>query len=370
MDFRKEDKIAELLAKSISGGITSEEQAVLDEWAARAAANKSVYDEAAEGVLVGNYDRAAAGIDKAGEQAAINARIGGRRRSRLARRLAGATAAAAVLVGAIIILWNVGRTDDKLTRVPAYENHMAVITIGNTEPVYLTDNENELEWRGVAEAAPASEMYVVKIAIPRGSEYKIRLSDGTLVWLNSETTIEYPKEFTGDKRNVRLTGEAYFEVARDEERPFSVTLANAEVRVLGTSFNVSAYPSDDTTLATLVSGSVEVAAGKNTVRLTPGSQAAVSTTGAITTREVNTALYTSWTQGFFEFDGMRLYDICAQLSRWYDVEFEFEGDSGYEQFAGAVWKYKPLNEFLEKIGRVTDVAFSYRDGKVTVRPKR
>ena len=200
---------------------------------------------------------------------------------------------------------------------------------------------------------------------------KIRLEDGTTVWLNSESSLIYPEKFTGDKRAVRLSGEGYFEVARDEKKPFIVSVTDMEIKVLGTKFNVTAYQDEKMTTTTLISGAVEVVTPHRSVQLQPGKQAMVQEGGDdITVLEVDVELATSWTAGIFKFDKMALTDICTRLSRWYDIDFVFEGETGKEKFTGGTWKYVPLKDFLSKIERVTNVLFLFENNTVKVVPKK
>ena len=158
------------------------------------------------------------------------------------------------------------------------------------------------------------------------------------MWLNSESSLIYPEKFTGDKRAVRLSGEGYFEVARDEKKPFIVSVTDMEIKVLGTKFNVTAYQDEKMTTTTLISGAVEVVTPHRSVQLQPGKQAMVQEGGDdITVLEVDVELATSWTAGIFKFDKMALTDICTRLSRWYDIDFVFEGETGKEKFTGGTW---------------------------------
>lgn len=371
MDFRKESKIARLMARKIAGEITAGQQAELDRWADASPRNRELYRQMLDTDIVADYVRDAAGIDPAMEIAAIGRKIRRRRGRRTALWSASACAAA---MAVFIVLTGVDRSGVRLSIPAPLQSHTAVITLDDSEPVFVSGEEDTVEWREVVDRACAEEaapIHNVKVEVPRGNEYKLTLGDGTRVWLNSDSRIEYPIQFTGDTREVRLTGEAYFEVERDEHKPFIVRAGAASIEVLGTAFNVSAYEGGENLTATLVSGSVGINCGDNRAVLTPGQQATVSPAdGAITTRDVDTGLYISWTSGFFEFDAMELSQICTCLERWYDVEFVFTGDCGSERFTGAAWKYKPLEDFLDNIERVTDVTFKYKNGQITVSPNK
>ena len=165
-----------------------------------------------------------------------------------------------------------------------------------------------------------------KITIPRGGEYILRLADGTRVWLNSETELEYPVVFTKKQRQVFLKGEAYFEVEKDARHPFVVKADPVEVEVLGTHFNVEAYPGDAEVKTTLLEGSVAVNAPAVSSRITlsPGESAiynrADKTLQEEKTKENNTT--TGWRDGHFHFDYLPLQEIARELSNAFHVKIK------------------------------------------------
>ncbi|MRT92540.1 FecR family protein [Ancylomarina sp. 16SWW S1-10-2] len=207
-----------------------------------------------------------------------------------------------------------------------------------------------------------------RIDIPRGGEYSLILADGTKVWLNSQSTFKYPVQFVGNTRRVELTGEAYFEVAHNANKPFFVKAGDTEVKVLGTKFNISSYTDEEYIATTLVEGSVQVSnLGRNEL-LKPGYQAVVNRAGGkFHVQEVNTRLYTSWVNGVFEFKNNSLEEICHQLSRWYNVEFFFT-EKQYQnlRFTGAAKREKPVGFALDMIEKMANVKFAIKDDKIIV----
>lgn len=206
------------------------------------------------------------------------------------------------------------------------------------------------------------------IAVPVGGEYSLQLADGSRVWLNSATTMRYPIAFTGDNREVYVEGEAFFEVMKDARHPFVVHAGGAEVKVLGTEFNISAYPEDAELVTTLKSGKVEMSCGKSKVELLPGHQAVWQREeSSVFTREVDASLYTAWLRGVFEFENLSLERIGVQFSRWYGVEFVYT-DPGLADryFTGGVKKYNTLRESLDLIEITTNVHFEIVNTKVFV----
>lgn len=200
------------------------------------------------------------------------------------------------------------------------------------------------------------------IEVPRGGEYSLTLSDGTKVRLNADTKLRYPVKFTKSKREVYLSGEAYFEVTHDEKAPFTVQAHDSKVKVLGTSFNVSAYDDQDFIATTLVEGSVQINNLGNNELLKPGYQSTIIRGKTdIVINEVDTYLYTSWVDGIYEFENVELQHIMTQLGRVYDVEFFFlEEQYKHIRFTGAFEKDNSFEYALEMIERVAHVDFAIK----------
>ena len=205
-----------------------------------------------------------------------------------------------------------------------------------------------------------------ELIVPRGGEYQIVLADGTRVWLNSATKLIFPQNFTGKERRVMLSGEAFFDVARDESKPFIVETSRMDVKVLGTRFNVNADTDNEVVSTTLVDGCVEVASGtQKPITLVPGEQA-YGEAGELEKREVNIRLYTSWIDGRFMFNNVELEEIAKQISRWYDVEIFFTNENVKRtRFTGGMVKFKPLDDLIRMIESTSPVRFSV-NGKTIV----
>lgn len=266
------------------------------------------------------------------------------------RRVMWAAASVALLAGSLLF-FNTRRGE---LPVIAAGQARAVIAAGNEEFV-LTEVDQERGWQKFVPAKAET----MRITVPRGGEYKLTLDDGTQVWLNSESVIEYTRPFD---RHVRLTGEALMDVAWAEGREFTVESPRQRVVVTGTRFNIADYAADAVSHTTLVEGRVAV----NDVVLNPGQQAATEEQKTMV-REVDTTSYTSWTSGVFEFENMRLEDICARLERWYDVKFTLSEEAAEERFTGGTWKYEPLNDLLTSIEMVAGVRFAHHGNTITVK---
>ena len=209
-----------------------------------------------------------------------------------------------------------------------------------------------------------------KLTTPVGGEYSLVLSDGTKVFLNADSELKYPVEFSDGKRIVDLKGEAYFEVHKDSSRPFVVRMNGAEVTVLGTSFNVNTYGDDGQIYTTLVNGSVRVSSVKNGQAevLKPGMQSVMDVqSGQLTVREVDVEPYVAWREGRFVFRAMTLDLIMRQLQRWYDFEVFYQNSElkDYE-FRGVIKRDMDLDKVLSVIKATTNVDFEVKGKVITI----
>ena len=212
-----------------------------------------------------------------------------------------------------------------------------------------------------------------RLLVNRGHEYMLTLHDGTRVWLNSESDLEYPVTFPRGERRVRLNGEAYFEVAKDSLSPFIVEVGRGfDVRVLGTSFNVKAYPTDERYETTLVEGSVNVtdSAGMD-VTLSPSEQLVLTRGGSYMVYDVDPRYYLAWHEGWFFFHDEPMRQVLLMIGRWYNVEFECEEGFSIDDkwVTGKVRRFERLEELLGMLAKVTDVRFKEKDGRILLRHK-
>ena len=195
--------------------------------------------------------------------------------------------------------------------------------------------------------------------VPKGGEYSLILPDGSRVWLNSETTLRFPVQFTGGKRVVYLSGEAYFRVKKDTSAAFHVYTKQQEITVLGTTFNVSAYENDWFTETTLIEGKVAVEGGAERVVMKPSEQYILDKrSGVGELKEVETEFYTSWIDGKFYFTSFTFEEIVKKLERWYDFTIIYEEDDIRQmRFSGVINKHRPIEEMLRFLEKTTDIHF-------------
>jgi hypothetical protein len=213
------------------------------------------------------------------------------------------------------------------------------------------------------------------LKIPNGKRFELQLSDGTVVHLNSGTTLKYPVKFiAGENRQVFLDGEAFFDVAKDKKHPFVVNADQLNIRVLGTHFNVSSYPEDEHTDVVLVEGSVgmytsneKFDADKNTI-LKPGYKGSFNKNNSrIDTKEVNTDMYTSWMNGGLMFRDMNFNNICRKLERRYDVTIEIKNNKLANEKFNASFGDKPIEKVLTYFKDVYGFEYTTKNKVITIK---
>lgn len=206
------------------------------------------------------------------------------------------------------------------------------------------------------------------IETPRGGQYQVILSDGTKVFLNAASSIRFPTVFADTKRNVTLSGEAYFEVAHNKNKPFHVDAPGVQIEVLGTHFNVNAYQDEDAVKTTLLEGSVKLIHHDASVLLKPGQQGKVDQKGdSFEVQEVDTGIVTAWKNDLFVFDNTDLHALMRQLSRWYDIAVVYKGQVPNDVFFGKIDRKSSLSKVL-KILELGDVHFKIEEKKLIVMP--
>ncbi len=224
-----------------------------------------------------------------------------------------------------------------------------------------------LAYRQIQGATPATSPLYNKMETPRGGVYQLILPDGTTVWLNSASSIRYPSVFTGTYRQVEISGEAYFQVAKNETQPFIVSTAGMQVQVLGTEFNLMAYTDEDAIKTTLVNGAVKLVKNNSSRVIKPGEQGSLENGHqdfVVSHADLKSAL--AWKQGYFRFDGAKITAIMRQVARWYDVEIVYEGKIPEEEFYGFIPKKENASEILEALQLTHNVHFRQEGRKIIV----
>lgn len=382
MDLSLTERIGRLIYRRILGVITAEEVEELDFWRDANPANEVTYQKLLDTVfLEREYKRLrAVKVDRPLPDMETRVRYKSVRGYR--RLLWQVSSAAAVLlfITSALLYLNT-RPDVVLSEKQETEMYAAQIRPGETKAVLTLNNGVELELGADQEknqvaiqqirTVSKKEKILNNLTTPRGGEFKITLEDGTQVWLNAESQLIYPDTFSANERRVILKGEAYFEVVKDEQKPFYVESNGQVVRVYGTEFNVRSYEEDADIYTTLVSGRVSLQSmngNEAELILTPGKQAVFDKRQQSTSvRPVDTQVVTSWRRGMFVFEEQNLEQIMRDLSRWYNFSYEFKDTSLRETvFMGSVPRYGDFNEILEILEKSGGVKFRVKDRVVII----
>mgnify|MGYP000032955327 FL=1 len=256
----------------------------------------------------------------------------------------------------------------------------AVLTLSSGQQVMLADTIVHVNEKGMVISNFPDKELVYKImndtmktetiyntvTVPRGGEYKLVLADGTIVWLNSDSHIRYPVTFSGNTRQVELEGEAYFEVAKDVEKPFIVRMNEYNVRVTGTQFNVRNYL-NESLATTLVEGGVQIERKGKVDRLRPGQQAVLEN-NEIRIRVVNVEEQVAWRHGAFGFTQCRLENIMEELARWYDVDV-FYMNQQVKDYHFSAWfkRSSSINEVINILEKTKKISLDLKGRILTVK---
>lgn len=212
-----------------------------------------------------------------------------------------------------------------------------------------------------------AEYYTIKV--PLGGEYTVLLPDSTRIYLNAGTTLRYPNKFIGKNREVFLSGEAYFDVYHDESRPFIVRAEQISIQVLGTSFNVNAYPAWKEVKTTLVEGKISVKSGRDTIIMVPGTQVVYNkeTRECVYTR-VDVNNFISWKDGYYDFENLSLEELMFIFSNWYNLEIVYMNEQVKAlKFGGRLQRYDDVSSLLRQLEYTQDVHFKLDGNKLIVR---
>lgn len=216
----------------------------------------------------------------------------------------------------------------------------------------------------VSETLPEEVIYN-KIETPFGGKYQINLPDGSKVWLNSASTLRFPALFSGNTREVELNGEAYFDVAKNPNKPFKVITKDQIVEVLGTQFNINSYSDEETFKTTLIEGSVKIIYKDRVVLLSPGQQFQPNMKSSKVI-EADTEEVTAWKNGYFLFKDEDIRSIMRKISRWYNVEVNYSGNIPDVGFGGNISRSKDINEVLNVLQLTNAVHFKVEGRRITV----
>lgn len=366
------------------GEVQKEERAEVEAWLAASEENRRAYRRVCRTALWIRWGLREQQIDEASAWRRIQ-------RRRALRFLHWGRYAAAVLVAALLVaggIWWSSRSEEPLP-VAQVEvlpgSPKARLTLSTGEQVELTQrqavlqeqNGSIVQWdtsgrisyrRSGQSEEQARTLIYNRIEVPRGGEFHLTLADGTHVWLNADTRLDYPVEFAGDVREVRLQGEAYFEVEKDAARPFVVKAGAIRLQVYGTAFDFNAY--DTASLyAVLVNGSIALQAGTaaQEVKLLPGQMGTVDpAAGTVRVEKVDVRPYIAWKDNDMVFENERLESIMRKVERWYDVHAVFTRARLKDlHYCGDIKRYADISDLLAYLGKGSPARFTL-DGRTVI----
>lgn len=382
------DEIISLLYKRLTGNLNPDEEGRLDEWVEGDPRHRELLEKLSDPKKLGDYYRKRALVNPENAKKEMEGRLRKGNLSRaMTKALIGGTAAAAL----VIILFSVfapsldnpdnpaltadSKTETRLTSIDSISagESIAYISEGDGKTVVsMPENSAPVPVKslmGVAKKGP------VVLEVPKGGEFMVMLDDSTRVWLNSSSTLIYPEDFGKNSRRVKVSGEAYFAVTKDnEQNPFYVECEGEEIKVYGTEFNVRSYPEEEDVFTSLSKGSVSVRRSDSEggeLFITPGSQAVFNKESKeAKVRKVNIETVTGWRNGRFVFEDQTLWQIMNDLGRWYNFEFEF-ADSNLKDtvFKGSIPRYADFSTAILILEKTGDLSFDINDNKIIVNRK-
>ena len=374
MDIQKTYRLATIIIRVKLGNATEEERSELLDWLDESEENRQTYKRIIRGEAVRERIAGEEQTEKVTDYEKIRISVVrslvGRRRSRRIRLWGSVVAAACICAVAVTALWDLSGSRTVPEAIPLagqrLETAKVKLILHSGEQIDLEHKKEQKIEAGDAviknehgqlvyegKNNPATEELFNKVVTAIGGEYALILSDGTRVWLNADSELEYPVEFVKKERIVKLSGEAYFEVAPNPEQPFIVEAGGIQTRVLGTSFNIQAYRNEKSVYTTLLTGSIRVvvADGGESVLLTPGHEAFWEKgSGAIQVEAVDAEDAIAWRYGNFIFEEEDIEVVMRMLARWYEVEFVFDGGRKERHtFSGRMSKDESLDSVLETL---------------------
>lgn len=375
---REDFDIAKLFAGYLAGNLTAEQQSELDGWLEASEDNRRLFERVCRGETVAELNRMAGRYHREDAWRKLEKELRAQKGVTLRRWRLWAAVLVLPLCLSYFLLHRMGGEPEQAETVAVGQPGVpkAVLTLADGSVVELKgDDEFELKEldgtrinkdsamlayvQGSDSPVGSAQPVYNRVDIPRGGEYSLILSDGTVVYLNAMSSLRFPVSFGGDTREVELTGEAWFQVAKDTAHPFIVRTGEIRVQVLGTQFNISSYPEDAAVRTTLVEGSVRVSEGRGheSVVIRPSQQAVFcKSSGVLEVEEVDVSPFIAWKNGKFDFRDWRLEDIMVYLSRWYKIDVFYQREELKDmRFGCHINRYSeigPILEFLESTGRV------------------
>jgi transmembrane sensor len=384
------DRIKYLILASLRGELSTEEQVEFNQWVSADESRRALMDSMTDPKQI------AQALSKLSEynKERIWEKIQGGRHSKVVpvhrvhflRRIRWAAAAILLFVLGATTIWLINQ-DDKISGTALYADVAPgkegaklklsdgrVIMIDSLKDGLIARDGNVLVYKEngqIVYKGEATEQVIYnEIITDRGRQWSAQLPDGSTVWLNAASSLRYPLQFNGKERLVTMTGEASFRVVHNDKQPFRVSVRNQIVEDIGTEFNINAYEDEPAILTTLIEGSASVQLNQQKVLLVQGEQAKVTAGSDNIEKEsgIDTDQVIAWRLGKFKFGGADIRSVMRQISRWYDVDVEFQGEFSDDSFVGGTIRNQQLSEVLKTLEVNGGVHFTIEGKKVIVRP--
>ncbi len=386
-------RVAHLIAGYIGRTLSAAERQELNNWINTSDSNKQLFESLTdEQAIASNMEwMDAANTSQTFQQLKEAGRFNPVRKIQLQRWLYAAASVIVLLGLSYLLIRNFTNTNADVNKKPGVVQQESLQPGANKATLTLADGRlidldeagngrllskegmdvsNPIEGESVYSQNGSNDAHagMRTVSVPMGGQFQLRLPDGTKVWLNAATTFRYPNTFNGAERRVELIGEAYFEVAKNTKQPFIVSLADSNVvTVLGTHFNVNAYPEDQGKKITLLEGKVRVQNKERGAVITPGIQATLTASQITTTQNINMEEITGWKDGLFVFHDASIETIMQQVAKWYDAKVVYKGKIG-QQFNATILRSEPIERLLHLLERSGYVKFKTENNIIYVLP--
>lgn len=381
--YKENSKISELIYRNLKGELDPDQQKELDQWLSTNH-NKNIYKQiiAKDAILKKAREYDSDGMDEVWQK--LDKQLF--HKPNYQKWLSYAAVILLPLAIGLLILQQVPEYDKSLAEyeriTPGETNAKIFLHDGNVVDLktdtsslirskdnLLIENDSKEVRINSNQLADADVSKLNRIVTPIGGEYQVQLSDGTKVWMNADSYVEFPSKFSNKIRKVKAKGEVYFDVAHDKNRPFIVESGGMELKVLGTEFNLRNYKDEEEITTTLVEGSVEVSnAFKEKVILKPGREVSIaSADNSMNERDADIESVTAWRNGRFIFKKKRVEDIMYELERWYDVKVFFTNGSVKDvTITLDVARYDNIEDILSLMEGTREVNFSISGNIISV----
>ncbi|MBN8674341.1 MAG: DUF4974 domain-containing protein [Chitinophagales bacterium] len=371
-------RAAYLISQFIQETISEEDEEELDRWMQQNERNIKIFEDLTDESMVHEFLKWYADRDTERSLQEVKQRLQFTRPSRVIPIWRYAAAACVILLlGTGIYYFGLRGQDSPASSNPSEIADIspgkasATLTLPNGNKIDLTNlrdtiinREVRIENGVVVYSNTVSDPEMHEISIPRKGFYELVLPDGSKAWINSSSSIRYPSRFTGNERRVTVTGETYFEVAKDAAHPFIVSIEGVDITAIGTAFNVNAYPNEDGLRITLTEGRINVNASQRNEQLLPGQQI-ILRPGEWEIRTVDISPVIAWTKNQFKLKNSSIEEVMRMAERWYDAKIIYKGKVT-DHFTGTIDRNVPISQLLKLLEATGQVHFQIEGETIIV----